>query len=103
MADHAAPTRTWAVARSPEDLGRALNDRRVNLGWTQADLAEHLGFPVRYLHEIESGKHTLAYTRLFRLLATLGIDVRLHPATEEPETSVPTEHSPVSPDDVEWL
>jgi HTH-type transcriptional regulator/antitoxin HipB len=79
--DDRSPQRTtdlpWTIAHTPEDLGKFVNTRRVSSGWTQRDLAEHLGFPVRYLHEIESGKDTLAFTRLFDLLRALGIEVRL--------------------------
>lgn len=71
------PPRQWAIARTPEDLGKFVNARRVSFGWTQRDLADHLGFPVRYLHEIESGKDTRAFVRLFDLLRTLGIEVHL--------------------------
>lgn len=69
--------RTWAVVRTPDDLGRFLARRRAAAGWTQQELAEYLDIPPRYLHEIESGKHTLAYTRLFKLLRTLDIEARL--------------------------
>ena len=68
---------SWATVRTPEDLGQFLARRRAATGWTQRDLAEHLGFPPRYLHEIESGKQTLAYTRLFALLRALGVETRL--------------------------
>lgn len=68
---------SWAAIRTPQDLGRFLTRRRVARGWTQQDLAQHLGFPVRYLHEIESGKDTRAYVRLFTLLRTLDIDLQL--------------------------
>lgn len=70
-------TRLWAAVRTPDDLGRFLARRRAAAGWTQHDLAEYLDIPPRYLHEIESGKHTRAYTRLFDLLRTLDIEARL--------------------------
>lgn len=96
--DHAP----WAVARTPEDLGRFLNQRRVAHGWTQTDLAEHLGFPVRYLHELESGKNTLAYTRLFSLLGALGVEVRLHPLPSD-GAGAPGPATTSDPAAVEWL
>lgn len=81
----APPTKaSWAVVRTPEDLGRFLSRRRVEAGWTQRELAADLGFPYRYLHEIESGKHTLAYTRLFTLLRALSVDLRLEAAPIDP-------------------
>ena len=67
----------WATVRTPDDLGRFLARRRSAAGWTQQELAQHLDIPPRYLHEIESGKHTLAYTRLFDLLRALEIEARL--------------------------
>ncbi|WP_183099829.1 helix-turn-helix domain-containing protein [Nocardioides pelophilus] len=88
LSDHGEPSRaTWAVVRSPEDLGKFVSRRRVQTGWTQRELAAHLGFPYRYLHEIESGKQTLAYTRLFALLRLLGIELRLEAASSGDGTS----------------
>ncbi|HRD60237.1 helix-turn-helix domain-containing protein [uncultured Nocardioides sp.] len=72
---------TWATVTTPGDLGQFLTRVRVAAGWTQRDLAQHLGFPVRYLHEIEAGKDTLAYARLFALLRTLDIDLQLSSGT----------------------
>lgn len=46
----------WAIAGTPEDLGRFVSTHRISSGWTRRDLAEHLGFPVRHLHEIEGGQ-----------------------------------------------
>jgi len=64
----------WAAVRSVDDLGAFLNRLRVERGWTQADVAAHLGMPRRYLHELESGKQILAYSRLFALLDLLGAE-----------------------------
>ncbi|MFB9315455.1 helix-turn-helix domain-containing protein [Nocardioides plantarum] len=69
--------RRWAIAHTPDDLGRFLAKRRSELGWKQQELAAHLGIPPRYLHEIEAGKDTLAYTRLFALLRELDVELRL--------------------------
>ncbi|MDR0626921.1 MAG: helix-turn-helix domain-containing protein [Bifidobacteriaceae bacterium] len=67
----------WAVVRSGGDLGKFLSRLRVKRGWTQEGLARRLGIPRRYLHELESGKDVLAYTRLFRLLRLLGAELTL--------------------------
>lgn len=67
----------WATVRTAADLGVFLNRLRVRRGWTQADVAAHLGIPRRYLHELEAGKDVLAYTRLFALLRILGAELTI--------------------------
>lgn len=84
------PTGPWATVRTPDDLGRFLARRRIESGWTQQELADYLEIPPRYLHEIESGKHTLAYTRLFSLLRTLGIEARLQVVDSGDDLTLPT-------------
>ncbi len=76
----------WAKLTSTADLGAFLNRLRVRRGWTQADVAAHLGIPRRYLHELEAGKDVLAYTRLFALLRTLGAELTI--ATGQPSSPV---------------
>jgi len=77
----------WAAVRSVGDLGAFLSHLRVQHGWTQADVAARLGIPRRYLHELESGKQILAYSRLFGLLDLLGAEVmvRAVDTDEEPD------------------
>ena len=78
---------TWAAVRSVDDLGAFLSYLRVGRSWTQADVAAHLGMPRRYLHELESGKQVLAYSRLFALLDLLGAEmvVRTVDPDQEPD------------------
>ncbi|MCL2466206.1 MAG: helix-turn-helix domain-containing protein [Micrococcales bacterium] len=73
----------WATVRSADGLGTFLNHLRVQRGWTQADVAEHLGIPRRYLHELESGKQILAYSRLFSLMNLLRAQMVLRAESEE--------------------
>lgn len=83
---------SWAIVRTPADLGKFLAKRRVQAGWTQRELADHLGFPPRYLHEIESGKNTLAYTRLFTLLRELDLETRLETASPDEDVVFGNKH-----------
>jgi HTH-type transcriptional regulator / antitoxin HipB len=68
---------SWSVARTPADLGHFFSQCRVAQGWTQRELSERLGFSQRYLHEIETGKDTRAYTRLFALARALDVEILL--------------------------
>ena len=56
------------------DLGRALRDRRRELGIRQADAAASLGYSPR-LSEIENGRDTVAYGKILRYAGYLAMDL----------------------------
>jgi len=57
------------------DLGRALRDRRRELGIRQADAAASLGYSPRLLSEIENGRDTVAYGKVLRYAGYLAMDL----------------------------
>ncbi|MBQ9954925.1 MAG: helix-turn-helix domain-containing protein [Eggerthellaceae bacterium] len=57
------------------DLGRALRDRRRELGIRQADAAASLGYSPRLLSEIENGRDTVAYGKILRYAGYLAMDL----------------------------
>lgn len=67
------------------DLGRVIRTLREERGMTQDEFAEQIGVTRAYLIALEQGDtaKTKAFTRLFRALGTLGVDVNLEiPARE---------------------
>ena len=56
-------------------LGRAIRDRRRELGYTQAFLAEYAGISASFLSELENGKETIQAGKMMEIIALLGMDV----------------------------
>ena len=59
---------------STEDIGSAIRDRRKQLGYTQAFLAEYAGVSTSFLSELENGKETVQINKLMDVLSLLGMD-----------------------------
>lgn len=56
-------------------LGQAIRNRRKELHYTQAYLAEFTGFSVSFISDVERGKPTAELGKTLRLLQTLGLDM----------------------------
>ncbi len=69
-------TDTWTTPQ-PRDLGAYLSRVRRARGLTQAQVADELGITRQYLSELENGVENLWVQRLFELLDTLDVDLRL--------------------------
>ncbi|WP_181811057.1 BTAD domain-containing putative transcriptional regulator [Streptomyces ipomoeae] len=68
------------MGRSPEQLGIWLRDRRVQLGLSQAQLAETAGVSTRGIREIERGRAASPRSRsVLRLIAALGLEAATDP------------------------
>lgn len=81
-----------AEGQRPEDqaiarLAQRLRERRMDLGITQAELADQLGVTQAYLSRLETGEATTQLRRLVRALSSVGLDLlalpRNHPAARE--------------------
>ena len=57
------------------ELGRAIRDRRRELGYTQAFLAEYAGVSASFLSELENGKETIQLGKMMEVLSLLGMDI----------------------------
>jgi HTH-type transcriptional regulator/antitoxin HipB len=68
MADMNAETDASAI-------GRALRDRRRELGLTQEELADLAAVSVRFLGDLERGKPTVRFDRLLAVARTLGLTI----------------------------
>lgn len=60
-------------------FGRALRQRRTELGYTQAFLSEFSGFSVSFISDLENGKSTIQLDKAIRLANLLGLDCNLTP------------------------
>jgi transcriptional regulator with XRE-family HTH domain len=80
------PTDSSATSRSPfriytpASLGDAIRHYRMEVGLTQAQLAETAGLQRSYLSELENGKETEQLKRVFHLLRQLGVRMTLDKA-----------------------
>lgn len=62
-----------------EQLGSAIRARRKELGLTQTELAAAARTSLRFVSEIERGKPTARLDGALRLLAALGLSIRVDP------------------------
>lgn len=67
----------WSQPNNPADVGQFLSVIRRERGLSQAQLAEALNVPRRYIYELESGKDVTYITRLFGLLRVLDVQWQL--------------------------
>ena len=58
-----------------KSLGRAIRDRRKDLNYTQAYLADFTGLSVSFISDLERGKPTAEIEKTIRLINILGMDV----------------------------
>jgi len=59
------------------ELGKAIRDRRRELGYTQAFLASYAGVSASFLSELENGKDTIQLGKMMEVLGLLGMDICL--------------------------
>ena len=58
-----------------KELGRAIRDRRRELGYTQAFLAEYAGVSASFLSELGNGKETIQLGKMMEVMSLLGMDI----------------------------
>lgn len=58
-----------------KSLGQAIRERRKELNYTQAFLAEFTGLSVTFISDVERGKTTAEIGKIIELLHVLGMDV----------------------------
>jgi predicted nucleotidyltransferase len=65
------------TASSPQELGRFLRQARLAQGLSQRQLAVELGTSQAYVSELETGKDSLALTRVFDVIRLTGITLKV--------------------------
>lgn len=63
-------------------FGRVLRERRKELGYTQAFVADFSGFSVSFISDLENGKSTAELGKAIYLANLLGLDCSLTPRSE---------------------
>lgn len=58
-----------------ETLGKNLKKYREKKGWSQAKLAEKIGFSTENVCRIENGKRYISLKKLFELTEILDVDI----------------------------
>jgi y4mF family transcriptional regulator len=58
-----------------KELGKAIRERRKELGYTQAFLASYAGVSASFLSELENGKETVQINKMMDVLSLLGMDI----------------------------
>jgi y4mF family transcriptional regulator len=61
------------------EIAWTVRERRRQLGYTQAQLAERVGVGLRFLRELERGKPTLRMDRVEQVLAYFGLKLGVVP------------------------
>jgi transcriptional regulator with XRE-family HTH domain len=56
-------------------FGSAIRDRRIELAWSQDDLAGQCGLKRTYLSDVERGERNVSLVNVFRLAKALGVGV----------------------------
>ena len=64
--------KTMTTIKSPQELGDALRSARKQLGLTQPQLALAAGVGVRFIVDLESGKPTVRFNSVMRVIEALG-------------------------------
>lgn len=58
-------------------LGNLIRNRRKELNYTQAYIADFTGLSVTFISDVERGKKTAEIGKIFELLHILGLDINV--------------------------
>lgn len=64
--------------RSPADVAAAIRGRRLDLGLSQAELANRSGVSRKWISEFETGKDRAEFALVIRVLEALGLGLDLN-------------------------
>ncbi|GGW85016.1 XRE family transcriptional regulator [Alteromonas halophila] len=74
---------------TPKDLGAVIRDSRKAKGWTQADLAKHIGVYQRDISNCETRPEKISVDMLIKLCASLDLELKVDNLSKH-EISTPT-------------
>ena len=57
------------------DFGKAVKNRRKELGYTQKDLSEITGISASFLSDLENGKATVELGKVLLVVSLLGLNI----------------------------
>lgn len=64
-------------ANDASTLGKAIKDRRRELGLKQKDVADATGFSVSFISDLENGKPTAELGKSIHIINMLGMDLNV--------------------------
>ena len=64
---------TWSALAELSHPGDLIRERRIELGWTQAELAKRSGIPQADISRIENGRLDARWSTIQRLSAALAV------------------------------
>jgi y4mF family transcriptional regulator len=67
--------------RSTHDLAAVVRGRRLDLGWTQAGVAQRIGVSRKWVSDFETGKTSVDLATVLRLLETLDVSPTPRPGS----------------------
>lgn len=62
---------------SSKEFGKAIKERRKELGYTQAQIAAVTGFSISFISDLERGKKTAELEKAILLANTVGMDLTI--------------------------
>jgi HTH-type transcriptional regulator / antitoxin HipB len=65
------------LLRTPREIGLRIRDRRMQLGMSQAQLAERIGMSRQWVVSLEKGAPGAALGTVLRAISELGLDVNV--------------------------
>ena len=71
--------------RVPDQLGPLLRNARLQLGWTQSDVATRMGVTVQAISKLEANASRASFERIHRLCLVLGLELGLQPRAAAPD------------------
>ena len=60
-----------------EEFGKAIKNRRKELGFTQSYVSEFTGLSISFLSELENGKKTAEMGKAIQVANILGLDIEM--------------------------
>jgi len=63
------------IVKNAEDFGKALKERRKELGYTQRYVSDFTGFSISFISDLENGKITAELGKATYLASMLGLDI----------------------------
>ena len=67
------------IINKASDFGKALKQRRKELGYTQRYISEFTGFSISFISDLENGKNTAELGKAIYLANMLGLDITMDP------------------------
>ena len=72
------------VITKPQDIGRAIAERRREAGWSVSELADRIGASPQWVRSIERNDHPVRSDLMLQAMCALGLDITLKKTPQAP-------------------